>query len=198
MTTKSFRKLSLCIAATIMTFTYQVTAKDTDNQKVCASYNSDYNHISNSILTKQQSFEMYQQKFKSLEEKLKNISVFDKKIQNQEEALIKYQEKSKNLQLELNQLKSKAHDQSGIATYNSKIDQYNELLTGYQSAAKKFQNDIDKWNSDLLPKMNAYTDKSNTIGKSLRVLQSGIAEEEIAMNNLESSIMGKCILADKH
>ena len=197
MTTKSFQNLSLCIVATTMTLTYQVNAKDTDNQKVCASYNSDYNHISTSKLTKQQSFEMYQQKFDSLEEKLKNISVFDKKIQNQEDALSKDQEKLKNLELELNQLKNEAYEQSGVEAYNDKIDQYNEQLTSYQSAVKKLQNDIDKWNSDLLPKINIYTFKSNTIEKSLRVLQSGIAEEEIAMNSLESSIMGKCILADK-
>ena len=197
MTTKLFRKLLLCIVATTMIFTYQVNAKDTDNQNVCASYNSDYNHISSSKLTKQQSFEIYQQKFVSLEEKLKNISVFDKKIQNQEDALSKDQEKLKNLELELNQLKNEAYDQSGIATYNIKIDQYNELLATYQSAVKNFQNDINRWNSHLLPKINTYTFKSNTIEKSLRVLQSGIAEEEIAMNSLESSIMGKCILADK-
>jgi hypothetical protein len=184
MMTKSFHKLPLTILAITMILSPHAYAEVTESSKICATYTADYKHLSKSLVIKQNLLEEYQKDFQLLQEKLLNISSFNDSLNQQAE-------KFNTLEVELNRTNLGASDQTTITIYNKKVNAYNEALAEHR-------NDIDKWNSELVPKKKSYAYQSNIIEKSLKVLRIAITEEKISMNSLESSIMGKCILADKH
>jgi chromosome segregation ATPase len=175
MMTKSFHKLPLTILAITMILSPQAHAEATDSSRICATYTADFKHLNKSLLIKQKLLEEYQKDFQLLQEKLLNISSFYDSINQQEEKL-------NVLKIELG-----ASDQTAITIYNKKVDSYNKAL-------KRYRNDIDTWNSDLFPNENQYAYKSDTIEKSLKVLQSSINSEEESISRLEGYVMQDCVV----